>query len=126
MEAVSSEPEVRAIAKGLHTASPSAPRSARTKERLFLLSSCFRSAQYSPHGVKQWAGREGNTSRLLRKFIFRKQTQTSHRDGGGRPGPRARAALAIYEFHRHGADAPPYRLMRSLRRSGETSKPNNG
>lgn len=79
-KAIYLEPEVKANEKSLHKALQLALHSAYTKEQLFLLQSCFRSAQYSPHSFKQWTGRGGNTSRLLRKFIFRKQTQTSHRD----------------------------------------------
>lgn len=53
-----------------------APHLAHTKERLFLLEPCLKSVQYSPHSFKHKTRREGNTSCLLRKFIFKKQTQT--------------------------------------------------
>lgn len=48
-----------------------APHLAGTKEQLFLLEPCFWSVQYSPHSFKQKTRREGNTSCLLRKFIFK-------------------------------------------------------
>lgn len=114
--------------KGDEKALRLAPRSARTKEQLFLLQSCFCGAQYSPHSLKQRTGREGNTSCLLRKFIFRKQFQTSHRDGPAcsvlkqwtlsSQRPRevviieaAEFTLAIHEFQQSVA----YRLLTNTR-----------
>lgn len=66
----------RKLAKAKGKVLQPAPHLAGTKERLLLLEPCFKSVQYSPHSFKQKTRREGNTSCLLRKFIFEKQTLT--------------------------------------------------